>query len=112
MLVLRPRRGGVVQEPAPLPRLAHYTVVGVAQRDLEMRNVAHEHLAEPNVPFVQFERAVDISVAVGQIGRDPFGGEPAPHPFKNRIVLGCFFWGESLFGAACHRTPPIKNETR
>lgn len=83
----RASRGGVVQKPAPLPCLIHHAVVRVAQRNLEMGDVANEHLAEAHVPLVQFEGTVDVAIAVGQIGGEPLGREPALCPRPCRVAV-------------------------
>lgn len=82
-------RGAVVEQPVPLaaPAFAKRSVVGVAQRDLEVGDVRHEHLAEPHVPKVQVERRADFARACRKVRCEPRCGEPALNP-SALAVLG------------------------
>ena len=61
----------------PVPVLPHRVVVGVAQGNLEMGDVRHEHLPQPHVPLVEFKCAVDVTVACRKVRLESWRGKPA-----------------------------------
>ena len=76
----------IIDEPVATPGLAHDAVVGVTQRHLEVRYVAHERLREGCVPLVEVEGAHDVAAARREIGREPLGGKPSLRPRARRAV--------------------------
>lgn len=51
--------------------LGESSVVRIAQRELEVRDVSHEDSPQHEVPFVQLERAIDVAVAKIKVRREP-----------------------------------------
>ena len=64
-------------------RLAEGSVVRLAQRYLEVRDVRDEDLAEPDVTKVQVERAVRVPIACREVGGSRAGES---HRFANAFV--------------------------
>lgn len=85
------RRRAVVEGAVALPALAHHAVVGVSQCDLEVADLAHDHLREVGVPLVEVERPLRVAVARGEIGLKALGREPPLRPRARPIALGGAF---------------------
>ena len=47
-----------------------------------MRNVAQEHLAQPQVPLMQVKRRLDVVPTGGEVWRETFGGQPTLGPIQ------------------------------
>lgn len=63
-----------------IPTSLHRIVVSIAESHLEVRDVAHEELPERNVPAVQLERLLGISLASFEVRGKTFREKPSLNP--------------------------------
>ena len=54
-----------------LKALGKHAVISIAQRKLEMSNIAHQRLPKHEVPLMELKRQSNIVVAYIKIGREP-----------------------------------------